>query len=344
MPYDPVEDIPNIGNLSIDALDSDESVRRVNISTRHALNPSNFKLPCSHKKEVTGLLKHQLIMFSITHASIRELVAAAFKHEYYPLVGDALSLTREQIEKIFIVAALLNNPDKAFKQFLRTSWKTEYEGFLLHREEEAENKRFDNFLKNVAPKQLDKLRRTPISRWKAETIVSDFAKRAVTYKWNNPGDDKPDWFINHEKKKKKGKNRYSRLQDYVRDYFEFATPGKSARFIKDPELKRFLYRWHKEYSFYSQYTHVTVGKMIFSDIHQKKDFKSQEAINLYGEKFATRAIHASYTATATACAIVLTAVSNSHGANRELRDLWKELAGFSLFSKALWNMYIKDIV
>lgn len=343
MPYEPVEDIPNIDNLAIDALDSDEAMRSVIRNVRFTLKPSNFKLPCSHKSEVTGLLTHQLLMFAITHASIREIVAAAYKNEYYPLIGDALSLTREQVEKLFIIAALLNNPDRAFKQYLRASWKTDYEGFLLQSEEEAENERFSNFLKKYAPKKLDALRRPPTSRRKFETVVSDFAKRAVTYKWNNPGDDKPEWFIKHEKKKK-GKNRYSRLQDYVRDYFEFATPGKSAKFIRDQNLKRFLYRWHKEYSFYSQYTHVTVGKMIFSNMHLEKDARKQKDIENYGEKFATRAIHASYTATATACALVLQGVSHDYGSKTELVEFWKELTGFSLFSKALWKMFVEELL
>jgi len=68
-------------------------------------------------------------MFSITHYSIREVVRAAEKHKQYALMGDALSLAREQVEKVFIIAALLDDPNRAFKQFLRSSWKNEYEKF-----------------------------------------------------------------------------------------------------------------------------------------------------------------------------------------------------------------------
>jgi hypothetical protein len=283
-------------------------------------------------------------MFTITHASIRELVKSAHRYKYFPVVGDALSLAREQVEKVFIIAALLNNPNESFRQYLRSSWRNRYEGFLLDLEEQSENERFDEYLTTTFPEILDRLRQRRVSRRKTEIIVSNFAKRAVKHKWDNPGDEKPFWFIKNEAKKKKKENRYKKISTYVRDYFEFATPGMSVRLITDPELRRFLYRWHKEYSFLSQYTHVTVRKMVFADMLQQKGLKSQQPIKEYGVDFSIRAINTSYTAAATACALVLDGVSNRYGANIEVKEFWDQLTGFSLLSKALWKMHIKSLL
>jgi cytidine deaminase len=111
-------------------------------------------------------------MFSTTHYSIRVVVAAAVKYKHYALMGDALSLAREQVEKVFIVASLLDNPDQACRQYMRSSWKTEYEKFLLEKEEHAENERFEEFLKDTTPKRLERMRRN---------LVSKFAMRVLKF-------------------------------------------------------------------------------------------------------------------------------------------------------------------
>jgi hypothetical protein len=334
LPYSPVEDIPNIHKVAIRAKKSDASMRSIINSTRYTLNnPSNLKKASDYKREVSGLLRDQLLMFSITHSSIREIVKGAYRHKIYPIVGDALSLAREQVEKVFIIASLLDNPNKAFKKYLRASWKTKYEEYLLQTEEHSENERFNAFLSETLPKRLENLRHYRNSRGRRKILVSKFAIRVLKFNWNNPGAKNPPWF------KRKGG-----IQGYIRDYFEFASPGRSARNIKDQALRRFLYRWHKEYTFLSQYTHVTVGKMIFAHMSQQKDLNSQEPIKDYSERFAIRAVHTSYTATAAACAIALNGVSNTFGADKELKEFWEQLIGFSLLSKALWNMHIKGLL
>ncbi len=84
--------------------------------------------------------------------------------------------------------------------------------------------------------------------------------------------------------------------------------------------------------------------MVFSNIHQQKGMNIQERIKDYGEKFAIRAVHTSYTAAAASCAIALNGVSNTYGAKDELIEFWEQLIGFSLLSKALWKMHIKDLL
>lgn len=333
IPYQPVEDIPNLHKAKISGSKSDALIRELLSSTRFALtNPSNLKKPSDYKKPIAEILINQLLMFSVTHYSIRVVIAAAEKYKQYSLVGDALSLAREQVEKVFIVASLLDNPNRNFRQYLRSSWKTEYEKFLLDKEEHKENERFKEFLSDTTPKRLERMRRNQFVKSRKDVLVSKLAMRVLKFSWENPGERNAPFL-------KKGT-----VYNYMKEYFDFATPGRSARKIADPALRTFLYRWHKEYVALSQYTHVTMRKLMFANMVQEKGMAAQVRIKEYGTEGAIRAIHTSYTAAATACVLVLNEVSNHYGAKDEARQFWDQLIGFSLFSKALWKMYIKDVI
>jgi hypothetical protein len=333
IPYQPVEDIPNLDKAVLDALEVDPQMRDLLNSTRYALkSPSNLKKPSHYKEYIADLLINQLYMFSITHASIRELIAAADKYKQYYIVADALSLAREQVEKIYIIASLLDKPNQNFRQYLRSSWKVEYEKFLLDNEEHKENERFKKHLKKTLPQRLERMRRNQFIKGRKDILVSKFAIRVLKFNWNNPGEKKAPFL--------KDKTVYN----YVKEYFGFATPGSSAAKITDPELRRFLYRWHKEYVALSQFTHITMRKLAFARMLTEKSMGEQEKIERFGIENAIRAIHSSYTAAATACVLVLNEVSSDYGAKAELRQFWDQLIGFSLFSKALWKMYIKDVI
>src|SRR5688572_6708114 len=99
-PYAPVEDIPGLDKASMDAVDTDALMRRVISSTMFAINDaSNLKKSSQYDTPLIGVLRDQLRMFGITHSSIRQLVKVAIRTDTFPLVGDALSLSREQVEK-----------------------------------------------------------------------------------------------------------------------------------------------------------------------------------------------------------------------------------------------------
>src|SRR5437773_5303549 len=112
IPYDAVEDIPNLHKKVLSGKKTDKQMRDLLHSTRFCLkHPSNLKKPSDFKLPISEIITNQLYMFSITHYSIRVIVAAAIKPKFYPLMADALSLAREQVEKVFIVATLLDNPN-----------------------------------------------------------------------------------------------------------------------------------------------------------------------------------------------------------------------------------------
>src|SRR5258706_8553233 len=176
------------------------------------------------------------------------------------------------------------------------------------------------------------MRRNRIVKNKNDVLVSKFAMRVLKFSWDNPGEKRAS-FLNTRK-----------VQGYVKDYFDFATPGRSIARVKDPELKRFLTRWHKEYVALSQYTHITMQKLAFAEMIKSKDMGSQARIEEYGKQCAIRAINTSHTAVATSCSLVLAGVLDDYGAKKEAGEFWEQLIGFSLLSKALWKMYVKELV
>jgi hypothetical protein len=335
VPYDAVQDIPNLDKKILSSRKADLQIRELLQSTRFVLkHPSNLTRASVYKLPICEVVTNQLYMFSITHYSIRVLVATAVRREHYPLVADALSLAREQVEKVFIVASLLSNPNTAFKQYWRNSWKVEFEKYQLDREEHKENDRFDEFLKISTPKRLERMRRDPVLK---NILVSRYAERVLTYYWNNPYGKSPSWF-----KTPKNKNKPKSVFNYVRDYFDFATPGRGLRNFKDVKLRRFLSRWHKEYGSLSQYTHITMRKIAFAEMLKAKDMGSQPRIREFAIEHAMRAINTSYTAAASACLLVVNEVSRDYGTKIQTKELWETLIDFSLFSKALWKMYAEE--
>lgn len=93
LPYEPVEDIPNLHKKKSSALKTDQAMRDLLNWTRFTLkHPSNLQKASDYKKPITEILTNELFMFTITHYSIREVVSAAEKNKQYALMGDALSL------------------------------------------------------------------------------------------------------------------------------------------------------------------------------------------------------------------------------------------------------------
>jgi len=248
-------------------------------------------------------------------------------------VADALSLAREQVEKVFIIATLLDNPNTAFRQYWRSSWRVRYEKYLLDQEEHKENERFKEFLKDTTPKRLERMRRDPVLK---VILISRYAERMLRYNWDNPYGKNPPWF-----RKTKSQGKPKNVSSYLREYFEFATPGQGMKKIREVPLKRFLFRWHKEYRGLSQYTHVTLTKIGFAEMLKARDMASQQPIKDYAIERAISAINVSYTAAASACLLVANEVSNDYGAKNETKEFWRTLIEFSLLSKALWKMYVQ---
>lgn len=328
MPFQPVEDIPNIDTSHIDAVKLDAQMREVIRAFRFAIKQNT-----RYKSEWRGFLEDQLSVYNTTHNSIRLLVGRALKESYYPLIADAASLTREQIEKIYVLSLFIQDPTKWFRQYIRSAWRKDYENFRLMSEEYATNLRFQDYLQRYAENLEGRRYHRERNTRKRIIVVSNRAKRVVEYNWNNPGRSKPGWL------KRKGS-----VRDFLSNYFDYPTPGKAIKYIRSRPLKPFLYRWYREYQYWSDYTHISLGKVVLQHMFQYKSMDMAEKNKIEGRKQAERVLVTSYSALASACTILSSILPNTYGGNEQLKNYWESLYNFALFPKALWEIYAKDIL
>ena len=343
--FPPVEDIPDIETSRVNIKTLDPLLYGAVEATRFALrHRHNFKVapPAHEEAELIALLRMQLDLFAITHKSIRILLRRAYREPDKRLISDAASLVREQVEKLFVIVLVLDNPAKWIKQYLRSDLKNALVEYLVELDEHSDKPRYQETLRERYPAYLKAGQRPQIRRKKPVTLVSDFAMRAMRYHLEIGGPD-PKWFkeaISRRTKKKKKQE----MRNYVRDYFDFPTPGRVIGLIKKKKIKPFLYRWHKEYSFICQYTHVALGKGMLSTLCEFKDWKHADMVENYSQKLAGRILFTSHSAAASACAIVATRLINSYGAKAQMREYWKELHTRALPARAFWNLYIKQLL
>jgi hypothetical protein len=264
----------------------------------------------------------------------------AYREPDKRLISDAASLVREQVEKLFIVVLVLKDPTRWITQYLRNALKADLVEFLVELDEHSGTARHLEHLKKMYPEYLKAGQRIRVPGRKRITIASDFAMRAMRHQLEVGGPD-PKWFKDAMQKRKTKKKQELRL--YVRDYFDFPTPGRIVQLIKDPELKLFLRRWHKEYSFVCQYTHVALGKGMIATLSEFKSKEAGERLETYSQRLSGRILFTSHTAAASACAMVVNALVNTYGAETEVRHHWAELHNRALPARAFWNLYIKQI-
>ncbi|MDD5749130.1 MAG: hypothetical protein PHP64_08865 [Actinomycetota bacterium] len=323
MVFKPVEDIPNIETASLNARKVDDEMRDLINIVRTAL-----KNQPGLNEELKQVLRNHLSLFGVSHKSIRLIIARAFKKKDYPLIADAVSLTREQVEKLFAVALLLDNPHRWVKQHLRAAWKNRLKEFHLDNEEKHTIKRFQEQLQTNWPRALDQMKNPVKAQGRgSKIIVSTFAERVLKYDLDRPEGPKPSWF-----------KRKSSVRSYQKKYFDFPTPGIALRKIRKRPVHRFLYRWHKEYEYLCEYSHVGAGKMILLLGGEFKDFWTGQKLPMVARKLAERTIAMSYIATASACLLVTSILSNRFGEQSRVKLFWAMLNDFSLLARALWQL------
>lgn len=311
-------------------------------TTRIALEHRyNFKRTPEDQSELLNFLKHQLHIYASTHNSIHALLRYAIRRRYHAAVADAASLVREQIEKVFIIALVLNDSHRWIRQALRGAFRTDYEEYLLKMDEHGDNPRYQQHLKEEYPEMFEQLQRHRASVARTETIVSDYARRVLEYNWNNPRGANPPWFRQVRRGRTRSVREYRNVREYIRYYFEFPTPGKAAGLIRNKALRRFLYRWHKDYSFICQYSHVALGKAILPVMSREKHVEAVEKTQIYSQFLMERIIFTSFTSAASACTLIVLRLRDSYGAKPYLKEFWKQLYESSLHSKAIWNIYPK---
>jgi hypothetical protein len=127
----------------------------------------------------------------------------SFREENWA-IADAMSLTREQIEKVYVVALLLEDPRRWTVSYLKDDWRRRYERFLLERDEHSGLKRYERFYEKAFSDEIESERTgLGITAIEQEYVEWEYRKR--------PGESVPDEF--KEARKSMGR---------------FPTPGRAA--------------------------------------------------------------------------------------------------------------------
>lgn len=312
---------------SIDVLDLDEALGKVVNAIQYALTKQEH-LPSALKTLGEDLLG----LFITTHKSMRLLIG---QEENFPLLAsDAMSICREQVEKLYVLALIIEKPQRWINQYLRNHWRAMYERYLLDKEEFDLLERFQKFLDEGAPVMMDKMRHFPDKSKKRgyEIIVSKRAKKAVEFNFQHPNLKGKLW---PPQQMAKGK---------FEEYFNFPTPWGAIKPISNPAIREFLYRWYKEYKYFSAYSHISMDKIYMERSYKNKNYYSSKRFISIRTKLVERAAVTSFTASASACTIVAQVLKQNYGSIVLLREFWELIAKTAMLSRLMWSAHAEILL
>lgn len=229
---------------------------------------------------------------------------------------DAMSLVREQIEKVFVVTLLCNDPINWTEKYMKDEWRRAFEYRLKLKAENQNLPRFTEF-HNKFYEQVEKGKRM--------FGVSDEEQQAVKFKLNNPNTELP-----------------AHLKQF--SIKPFPTPGPAKKEVTEQTAKECLERWHWEYKYFCGFNHAGFSKMRFlmlSDRRFKEWFEHSDKEEMYEDKIVQTSLWTSYTACASAMSELLKYFHNDLEINAALIELWKILQERSMLGKAIWNIRAK---
>lgn len=231
---------------------------------------------------------------------------------------DAMSLVREQIEKVFTVALLIYEPDKWTKVYLQDDWRRLYENYLHEKEEKQKLERFNEFHEIFAPEILNKLQHS--------YEIDEQQKAWVEFKYANTGVDPPRE-LNEARIKK------------------FPTAGGVRTELMGTPLEAMLNRLYKEYNYISGYTHSGALKMqmlMMSDRLYTKRFSTAQSEEYFEREILGPSVDLSFCSSLAGCTEVLKYMRDNIEVLAALTEQWERLKKVSLFAKTLWALRGKD--
>jgi hypothetical protein len=265
--------------------------------------------------------------FLTTHESIVIILRHKNEEKYDKSEGktnvlfgaDAMSLVREQVEKVFTITLLCQDPDNWSKIYIKDDWKRIYEGFLLRRDETKKLPRFQEYTQQIAPDILENIRK--------HIGITDEEKEAIEFKYYNYGQPLPP----HLKRS---------------EVMLFPTPGQVNKLLENTDCKDFLERLHREYKFISGYNHAGLLKLqllVMSDRKFSEHFDESKKEIYYQKQILLPAIITSYTAHIAACTEILRFIPHDVEILVALIKQWELLKKGSLLAVSLWDMRARNL-
>lgn len=227
---------------------------------------------------------------------------------------DAMSLVREQIEKVFTITLLLADPPRWHAAYLRDDWKRLYEHLLHQRDETSNLERFRGFYSEFAPNLLEKSR--------IRLGITDKQVKAIEFKYYNHGVELP-----------------PDLKGAL--IHPFPTPGRVHTLLLDTEKEPFLKRLYKEYKFISGYTHVGPLKLdllAMSDRIFRKQFKESDQERYFENEVLGSSLIVSFLSAAVAASEASSLFATDVDVLAALTEQWETLKKGSLLAMALWDL------
>lgn len=306
--FRPDQDVdPDDPKNAFDCKAGDALVRKLILRAETAVSQSS--LPDLEK----GFFDAILPLFRQTHDSIRILCKELY--EPHGHTGDALSLVREQIEKLFALQLVCEDSNKWVPVYLKDGWRKAYLMFLHEQAEVAELPRFQEFITNHGPHCMEQLRLGyGVTDDEKEVVELKAARQPV------PPSLKP-----HELE-------------------EFPTPGKALSKLKDASRKAFMERWYVEYKRYCSFSHVLTQKVVLNqmqthgirvDLMMRTDFLN---------KHIEPALILSYLAIGSAVAEINKVIGHNHEVLESLSELWETFRRGSLLGVAFWDIRVNDLL
>lgn len=316
MSYHHTEDIDGSKSFDVNTLDS-----QMRLVTNRIITAFN-KLQ-DHTPTFRSLTETLFESFLTTHKSIRLLLKEAKTDPDY--ASDAMSLVREQVEKVFVITLILDDQQKWIPIYFKDDWRRFYEYEILLNDEERKNLQRHQVDKNKQQKIIDVLRdNAKLSKPEVEYIE---------HRYNKPGTPLPAHLKGSEVP-------------------EFPTPGKVKDNMTDKSSEPFLNRWPKEYKHICGYSHVGLDKLQVKSMGVVTNNISDEHKKIFLEReIILPTISISYIATASACTeswkylrTYDADLSKGDSFLEAIFNFWDSLREQSLLGKVFWNIHAKTIL
>ena len=315
MKYQHTEDINKTRKFSVVSLDP--QIKIVINRTANALEKlSIWNVSDRH------ILADIFRVFLVTHRAIRMLLSTKEKEVATSI--EAMSLAREQVESLFTICLLLDNPSYWFSVYKKDSWKRYYMKYMLEKYECGKLSRFEEYINKIAPSNLNRLQR--------HCGISKDEKEAIEFKFNNP---------------------YEKLPPHLKNKLpeDFPTAGRAKDLIKNTSIKDCLERWYHEYKYLSGYSHGQMLKPIARTVLESRELNiSEEKKQKFLQKEFQHSLIVSYVSSASACAEACPTLEYNVGdtevieVKAALTKLWNELTDLSLLGKVFWNIRISELL
>ena len=280
------------------------------------------------------LIAEMLRQFLGTHKSIR-LLMKSWKEDPAGM-ADAMSLAREQVEKVYAVALLLEDPEPWTLRYFKDSWRKSYERHLVEAHERYALSRYEEHLN----KRSDDLHEERLSYG-----ITDKEEEFVEWNFANPP-----WLS--EKRPKTPEH----LRDAEKAIATFPGPGGTIKKLSDARLKEALIRLYREYAYLCGFAHSGFDKLLPGYMGAHLGLTPEQKQEVVDKEYAQSLLF-SYLAAGFACAEAATrelprgrdgAAGAQAVAGAELlavlTGLWDELRETSLLGRTLYEMRVRRVL